>query len=117
MADGQPFVIWVVFDVKPEAFDKFYEVALDDSTCSVRDEPGCLQFDVLAPTAGGNKFAFYEVYKSKAAFTAHMELPHFKRFAAVADAIKTSRNCSVCRELQSSSKVKNAIFDRDPGET
>src|ERR1041385_4246598 len=64
MADGQPFVIWVVFDVKPEVFEKFYQAALDDSTCSVRDEPGCLQFDVLAPTAGGTKLAFYEVYKS-----------------------------------------------------
>ena len=54
------------------------EAALDDSTCSVRDEPGCLQFDVLAPTAGGNKFAFYEVYKSRDAFTAHMETAAFQ---------------------------------------
>jgi quinol monooxygenase YgiN len=84
MADGQPFVIWVVFDVKAEAFEEFYQAALEDSTCSVQDEPGCLQFDVLAPTAGGNSLAFYEVYKSRDAFSAHMETPHFKKFASVA---------------------------------
>ena len=104
MADGQPFVIWVVFDVKPEAFDKFYEAALDDSTCSVRDEPGCLQFDVLAPTAGGTKFAFYEVYKSKDAFAAHMEMPHFKRFAAVADEALSDKNVSELFRLQGAAK-------------
>jgi quinol monooxygenase YgiN len=104
MADGQPFVIWVVFDVKPEAFEKFYQAALDDSTCSVRDEPGCLQFDVLAPTAGGNKFAFYEVYKSKDAFAAHMEMPHFKRFASVADEALSDKNVSELFRLQGAAK-------------
>jgi quinol monooxygenase YgiN len=94
----------VVFDVKPEAFEKFYQAALDDSTCSVRDEPGCLQFDVLAPTAGGNKFAFYEVYKSKDAFAAHMEIPHFKRFAAVADEALSDKNVSELFRLQGAAK-------------
>jgi len=94
----------VVFDVKPEAFDKFYEAALDDSKCSVRDEPGCLQFDVLAPTAGGTKFAFYEVYKSKDAFAAHMEMPHFKRFAAVADEALSDKNVSELFRLQGAAK-------------
>ena len=104
MADGQPFVIWVVFDVKPEAFDKFYQAALDDSTCSVRDEAGCLQFDVLAPTAGGNKLAFYEVYKSRDAFSVHMETPHFKRFASVADTALSDKNVSEYFRLQGAAK-------------
>jgi quinol monooxygenase YgiN len=104
MAEGQPFVIWVVFEVKPEAIEKFYEAALDDSTCSVRDEPGCLQFDVLAPTAGSNKFAFYEVYKSRDAFTAHMEMPHFKRFAAVADVTLSDKDVSEYFRLQGAAK-------------
>lgn len=104
MADGQPFVIWVVFDVKPEAFKKFHEAALDDSTCSVRDEPGCLQFDVLAPIAGGNRLAFYEVYKSKEAFAAHMETPHFKRFAAVAEEVVTDKNVNEYVRWQGASK-------------
>ncbi len=94
MSDGQQFVIWVVFDIKPEAFEEFYQAALDDSTCSVRDEPGCLQFDVLSPTAGGNTLAFYEVYKSKDAFAAHMETPHFKRFASVADRALSDKHVS-----------------------
>ena len=104
MADGQPFVIWVEFDVKPEAIEKFHAAALDDSTCSVRDEAGCLQFDVLTPTAGGNTFAFYEVYKSKDAFTAHMEMPHFKRFASVADETVVDKRVSELFRVQGAAK-------------
>jgi quinol monooxygenase YgiN len=104
MADGQPFVIWVVIDVKPEAFEAFYEAALGDSTCSVRDEPGCLQFDVLAPIAGGNIFAFYEVYESKEAFSAHMETPHFKRFASVAEEAVSAKQASEYFRLQGVAK-------------
>ena len=51
MATGQPFVIWVVFDVKPGAFDEFHQVALEDAESSVGKEEGCLQFNVLVPTA------------------------------------------------------------------
>lgn len=104
MADGQPFVIWVVFDVKPGAFEKFYQAALDDSICSVRDEPGCLQFNVLAPTAGANSLAFYEVYKSKDAFSAHMETPHFKRFASVAEEAVSAKQASEYFRLQGAAK-------------
>ncbi len=104
MADGQRFVIWVEFDVKPEAIEKFHAAALDDSTCSVRDEAGCLQFDVLTPTAGGNTFAFYEVYKSRDAFAAHMEMPHFKRFGSVADETVTDKRVKELFRLQGAAK-------------
>ena len=104
MAEGQPFVIWVVFDVKPEAFEEFYQAALDDSTCSVRDEPGCLQFDVLAPAAGGDTLAFYEVYKSKDAFSAHMETPHFRRFASAAEKALSDKHVSEYYHLHGASK-------------
>jgi quinol monooxygenase YgiN len=104
MAEGQPFVIWVVFDVKPEAFEEFHQAALEDSTCSVRDEPGCLQFDVLAPTAGGNILAFYEVYKSKDAFSAHMETPHFKKFASAAEKAISDKHVSEYFRWQEASK-------------
>src|ERR1700722_10472619 len=84
MGDGQPFVIWVVFDVKPSAFEEFHQVALEDATSSVGKEAGCLQFNVLVPTAGGDRIALFEVYKSREAFLVHVETPHCQKFLAVA---------------------------------
>jgi (4S)-4-hydroxy-5-phosphonooxypentane-2,3-dione isomerase len=84
MNDGQPFVIWVVFDVKPGAFDKFHEAALEDAAASVRIEDGCLRFDVLVQAGDKDHLALFEVYKSKAAFLEHVDTPHCQKFLAVA---------------------------------
>ena len=64
--------------------DKFLAAAEDDSTCSVRDEPGCLRFDVLQDNADPDHFFFYEVYRDEAAFQAHGQAPHFARWRAAA---------------------------------
>ena len=92
MADGQPFVIWVVFEVKPDAFDEFHQVALEDAESSVGKEEGCLQFNVLLPTAGGNRLALFEVYKSKEAFLVHVDTPHCQKFLAVAAKATSDKN-------------------------
>jgi (4S)-4-hydroxy-5-phosphonooxypentane-2,3-dione isomerase len=92
MADGQPFVIWVVFDVKPGAFDEFHQVSLEDADSSVGKEEGCLQFHVLVPTAERNRLALFEVYKSKEAFLVHVDTPHCQKFLAVAAKATSSKN-------------------------
>jgi autoinducer 2-degrading protein len=76
------FALVVPLKVKPEMREKFLAAALDDSTCSVRDEPGCLRFDVLRDTEDPNKFYYYEVYKDEAARMAHRETPHYAKYAA-----------------------------------
>jgi len=64
--------------------DKFLAAAEDDSISSVRDEPGCLRFDVLQDNSEPNHFYFYEVYRDEAAFQAHGQAPHFARWRAAA---------------------------------
>jgi quinol monooxygenase YgiN len=64
--------------------DRFLAAAEDDSTCSVRDEPGCLRFDVLSDNADPNHFFFYEVYDDQAAFDAHTQAPHYARWREAA---------------------------------
>ena len=61
--------------VKPEMREKFLAAALDDSTCSVRDEAGCVRFDVLQDNNDPNKFFFYEVYQDDDAFEVHRNGP------------------------------------------
>ena len=70
----------VSLKVKPDQRHRFLAAAEDDSTCSVRDEPGCLRFDVLQDQADENRFTFYEVYRDEAALQAHQQMPHFARW-------------------------------------
>jgi autoinducer 2-degrading protein len=70
--------------VKPDQRDRFLAAAEDDSICSVRDEAGCLRFDVLQDQSDQNHFYFHEVYRDDDAFQAHQQTPHFRRWREAA---------------------------------
>ena len=74
----------VSLKVKPDQRDAFLAAAEDDSTCSTRDEPGCLRFDVLQDQADENHYYFYEVYRDEAALAAHREAKHYPRWREAA---------------------------------
>ncbi len=82
-AQSGAFVVIAEFQVKPGRMDEFLGAALDDARHSLRDEPGCWQFDVIRPESPADSVVFYEVYESRAAFDAHLETPHLARFRAV----------------------------------
>ena len=69
--------IFVTVKVKPESRDRFLEVIEHDATASVRDEPGCLRFEVLQDASDPDTYYFFEVYADEAALNAHRETPHF----------------------------------------
>jgi (4S)-4-hydroxy-5-phosphonooxypentane-2,3-dione isomerase len=74
----------VSLKVKPDQQDRFLAAAEDDSICSVRDEPGCLRFDVLQDQSDQNHFFFHEVYRDEEALSAHQQTPHFRRWREAA---------------------------------
>jgi len=74
------FVVIAEFKVKPGQKQAFLAVAYDDALHSLRDEPGCRQFDVICLQGEGDTVVFYEIYDSRAAFDAHLETPHLARF-------------------------------------
>lgn len=79
------FALTVTVRLMPGAMDAFLPLMLENARLSVRDEPGCLRFDVCLPEgaegAEGEVF-LYEVYEDAAAFDAHLAAPHFLRFDA-----------------------------------
>jgi (4S)-4-hydroxy-5-phosphonooxypentane-2,3-dione isomerase len=89
----------VSLKVKPEMRDAFLRAAEDDSICSVRDEPGCLRFDVLQDREDPDRYYFYEVYRDEAAFQAHLETPHYARWRDASEACLaepgSARRCQV----------------------
>ena len=78
------YAIFVSVKIKPDKVDQFLEVIEDDSICSVRDELGCVRFDVLQDTSDPLQYYFYEVYVDEAAFQAHTQTPHLARGRAAA---------------------------------
>jgi (4S)-4-hydroxy-5-phosphonooxypentane-2,3-dione isomerase len=76
--------IFVTLKIDPSQRDRFLEAASDDATSSVRDEPGCLRFDIFRDRADPDTYHFLEVYADDEAFNAHGQTPHFARWRAAA---------------------------------
>jgi (4S)-4-hydroxy-5-phosphonooxypentane-2,3-dione isomerase len=94
------FALVVSLRVKPDMRDRFVAAAEDDSVCSVRDEPGCLRFDVLHDQANPDHYFFYEVYVDETAFQAHGQAPHFARWrAAAAEVLAEPAQATRCDTL------------------
>ncbi|NNG03876.1 MAG: antibiotic biosynthesis monooxygenase [Inquilinus sp.] len=81
------FAIIVRIDLVPGNRPRFAELIGENARSSVRDEPGCRRFDVLAPREGGDRVVLYEVYDDRTAFEAHLQTPHFAAFRDAATAI------------------------------
>ena len=73
-------ILYVDVNVKPDRIPEFLTAIRDNAACAVRDEPGCLGFDVLQNADDATKFVFYEVYRDQDALAAHRLTPHFKRY-------------------------------------
>ncbi len=74
-------VILVEFELHPGSEPEFRRLVLENAAASLRDEPGCRQFDVLTPEAGpGTRIVLYEIYNNAAAFDVHLATAHFAIF-------------------------------------
>jgi autoinducer 2-degrading protein len=51
-----------------------------NAIASVRDEPGCRQFDVVEPEGEPDRILLYEIYDDAGAFDQHLHTPHFLEF-------------------------------------
>ncbi|WP_170474505.1 putative quinol monooxygenase [Ruegeria arenilitoris] len=81
------FAVTVTFTLKPGVREVFLPLMIENAASSLRNEPGCRQFDVCVGDESQTVF-LYEVYDDAASFEAHLESAHFKSFdTAVANMI------------------------------
>ena len=73
------YVVTVHFVARPAHREAFRAAMVDNATASREREPGCRQFDVCETPDGASIF-LYEVYDDEAAFRAHLDTDHFRRF-------------------------------------
>lgn len=76
------YVIVAISQVKPEYRQALIDAITEDAAASVKNEPGCLRFDVIQDAQDPNRIGWYEVYKNEAAFDAHRATPHLAKFRA-----------------------------------
>lgn len=72
------YCIIVKVELKPGNRDRFLEAMLANARASVRDEPGCLVFDVLEAREAPDTFYLYEIYTGEEALSVHKETPHYQ---------------------------------------
>jgi quinol monooxygenase YgiN len=91
-----PRAILVEFVARPDCIAAARALILANAETSLREEPGCLRFDVLVASDLPQRFVLYEIYDSAAAFQAHLKTRHFEAFSA---ATKTMFETRTIREL------------------
>jgi (4S)-4-hydroxy-5-phosphonooxypentane-2,3-dione isomerase len=74
------YVVAVDFTLKPEHVADFKREILANARQSVKDEPGCHQFDVCQDPGKPEQFFLYEIYEGEAGFNAHLATAHYKVF-------------------------------------
>jgi autoinducer 2-degrading protein len=85
------FSLVVHVEVRPGRREEFLTGMAANAEASVRDEPGCLRFDVSAVDGDENRFLLYELYRDAEAFAAHKASPHFARWRQIAEEVVESQ--------------------------
>ncbi len=85
------FSLLVQMTVRPGRREEFLAGMAANAEASVRDEPGCLRFDVCSVDGDENRFLLYELYTDAEAFAAHRSAPHFAQWRTVAEQVLESQ--------------------------
>jgi autoinducer 2-degrading protein len=105
---SSPYVIVVEFKLVDRAATREFRDLIDDNarqSCAL--ELGCRRFDVLVPSQADDQIFLYEIYDDRAAFEAHICMPHFHSFKLKSAGLIKSKNV---RELALICEGSSAII-------
>lgn len=71
-----------VFTIVEGGMEQFLARVRQQRDDCLREEPGCLHFDVLRLPGDDRRVMLYEIYESKDAIAAHRTTPHYADFKA-----------------------------------
>jgi (4S)-4-hydroxy-5-phosphonooxypentane-2,3-dione isomerase len=99
------FVNAVDLDIVPAEREN-YLAAIKENGAAAAKEPGCRRFDILNLSSDPNHFLLYEVYDNEAAFKAHRETEHFKKYAATTSKMVAKREARQMSVVASNAMAK-----------
>jgi quinol monooxygenase YgiN len=94
------FSVIVVFDIHRGKMDQFMPLMLENAATSLDRETGCHQFDVSTDPSRPEEVLLYEIYSDAAAFDAHLQSEHYKRFNADSSALIATKHVRTYRNVQ-----------------
>jgi quinol monooxygenase YgiN len=83
------FHVFVRFDARPGQLDQLRNELLAILS-PTRAEPGCIDIHLYEEKSASGTFCIHSSWKDEAAFDAHAQLPHMKRFLGLVDHLVTN---------------------------
>ncbi len=94
------FAVCVSFHIHEDRTSVFLPLIAENAAQSLRDEPGCLRFDVLTDPSRPGEVFLYELYSDAAAFDTHLATAHFKAFDAASAPMIADKSVTTYRQVK-----------------
>src|SRR3954468_17667118 len=101
-----PFVRIAELEIDTAQLEGYKAAVKEEMETSVRVEPGVLAIYAVAEKDNPSRLRFFEMYADEAAYNAHRESAHFKKYANTTRDMITSRRLIETVPVQMSAKGK-----------
>ena len=91
-------------EINPVHLVAYTAAVKEEMEMSVRVEPGVIAIYSVAEKASPNKLRFFEIYADEAAYQAHIQSPHFRKYFETTKSMITSRKLIDTVPVQLSAK-------------
>ena len=91
-------------EINPAHLVAYTAAVKEEMEMSVRVEPGVIAIYSVAEKASPNKLRFFEIYADEAAYQAHIQSPHFRKYFETTKSMITSRKLIDTVPVQLSAK-------------
>lgn len=92
-------------EVAPGQKDQLIAALIAHRARCLKDEPGTLQMEVLAPRDDDTKLLLYEVYRDDAAFDVHRNGPSYARWRKETAGTITKFSVTRCTPVESGASI------------
>jgi quinol monooxygenase YgiN len=101
-----PYVRIAELEIDPAQLEGYTAAVKEEMEASVRVEPGVLAIYAVAEKDHPSRLRFFEMYADEAAYKAHRETAHYKKYADATKGMIISRKLIETVPIQLSAKKK-----------
>lgn len=81
----KPYVQIAEIEIDPAQLENYKAAVAEHTETAIREEPGVLILYAVSEKDNPTRVRVFEVYANTAAYRAHLEAPHFKKYKAVTE--------------------------------
>ena len=81
----KPYVQIAEIEIDPAQLESYKAAVAEHAETAIREEPGVLVLYAVSEKDNPTRIRVFEVYANTAAYRAHLEAPHFKKYKAVTE--------------------------------